>query len=339
MAFLTIPREIRLKILTFIICSPVDPPNSPLEAQRGRKELRQKAWLGYAWMASAIWQLPQSSSALSLLLVNKQVNVETRYVIEHAPTNYHVDVMFLKDYGLWTTWSIPALPRTQYIESVHATFRIFEPEGLKKRFKHSMDFGHTDIGPPWSSWSLYQMLMSLLRAGPGYIYSLRRWNYKRSATSQYIVRNIIIDILAPSDGAEHKSMMVNNEDYEERLEWLSDDIDDNNSVPMENRLATYMCNSLNTLLTLDYHSLNYGALVYEGVQDKIQVLVNGRPFKQFNIEEMGENISMQYFGESPDLIVERKEKYGKWKSWLCERRQRMKQGLELDGNRPVEKII
>lgn len=174
MAFLKIPLEIRLTILTFVICSPVDPPKAPSEAQCGRKELRQKAWLGYAWVASAIWQLPQSSSALSILLVSKQVNIETKYVIEHAPTNYHVDVMFLKDYGLWTAWSIPALPRTQYIESVYATFRIFEPEGLKKRSRRSMDFGHTSIGPPGSAWSLYQMLMSLLRAGPGYIYSSRR---------------------------------------------------------------------------------------------------------------------------------------------------------------------
>ncbi|CAH0021450.1 unnamed protein product [Clonostachys rhizophaga] len=333
MAFLKIPREIRLTILTLVICSPVDRPKAPSEAQRGRRELRQKAWLGYAWMASAI------CSALSLMLVNKQVNIETRHVIKHARTNYHVDVMFLKDYGLWTTWSIPALPRTQYIESVHATFRIFEPEGLNKRFRRSMDFGHNSIGPPWSSWYLYQMSMSLLRAGPGYIYSSRRWDYKRNATSQYIVINIIIDILAPSDGAEHKSIMVNNEDYEERLEWFSDYIDDNNLIPMENRLAIYMCNSLNTLLTLAYHSLNYAALVYEGLQEKIQVLVNGRLFGQFNIEEMEANISMQYFGETPDRIVERKEKYEKWKAWLVERRQRMKQGLELDDNRPVEKII
>lgn len=198
MASLKIPREIRLTILTFVISSPVDPPKAPSEAQRGRKELREKAWLGCAWMASAIWQLPQSSSALSLLLVNKQVNIETKYVIEHAPTNYHVDVMLLKDYGLWTTWSIPVLPQTQYIESLYATFQIFEPEGLKKRSRRSMDFGHTSIGPPGSSWSLYQMLMSLWRAGLGYIYSLRRWDYKR--------RNIIIDKLAPSDGAEHKSI-------------------------------------------------------------------------------------------------------------------------------------
>lgn len=97
-----------------------------------------------------------------------------------------------------------------------------------------------------------------------------------------------------------------------------------------------MCNSLNTLLTLDYHSLNYGALVYEGVREKIQVLVNGRLFRQFNIEEMEASISMQYFGEAPDQIVERKEKYQKWKAWLVERRQRMKQGLKPDDNRPVE---
>ncbi|VUC24562.1 unnamed protein product [Clonostachys rosea] len=340
MALLEIPREIRLSILNFVISSPVNPPASPSKTQRGRKQLRQKAWLGYAWIASAIWQLPpQSSSALSLLLVNKQINIETRHVIEHAPDKYHVDVMFLKDYGLWTTWSIPALPRTRYIESVHATFRIFEPQGLKTRFRDSMKFDYTSIGPPWSSWSLYQMLMSLLRAGPGYVYSLRRWDYEKSATSQYVVKNIIIDVLAPSDGVEHKSMMVNNKDYEERLEWLSDDIDDNNSIPMENRLATYMCNSLNTLLTLDYDSLNYGALVYEGVQEKIQILVNGRLFREFNIEEMEASISVQYFGELPDRTEDRKEKYQKWKAWLAERRQRMKEGLELDNNRPVEKII
>lgn len=166
MAFLQIPLEIRLSVFREAICSLADPPSCPAVSQEGRKRLSRDAFDG-----AGIWQLPLRNPALPLLLVNKQIHAEVKDVLERATTSsYHVDVMYLKSYGLWTTWTIPALPRTQYIDSVHASFRVFEPtKDLDKRFRGSLSFNPGDGGPPLAVWSFHKLLTGVLTDGPGYL--------------------------------------------------------------------------------------------------------------------------------------------------------------------------
>ena len=51
--------------------------------------------------------------------MNKAIHAEVKDMVEHTTTDYHLDVVSLKSYGLWTTRTIRALPKTQYIDSIH----------------------------------------------------------------------------------------------------------------------------------------------------------------------------------------------------------------------------
>lgn len=326
MNFLDFPHELRQEILALAVLSPVTPPANASEGQRERVHSYR-----------GIWQLPkQTSTALPLLLVNKQINLEVKRILKHAPAIYHVDIMYFKDRGLWTTWSIPQLPHTQYIDCVYATFRPFEPEGeFEPRYKNSLDFSAGDGGPPIGVWSFYHLLVELFSAGPGYVGSSRE-----ELVGHYVYKKIVVDVQAPTDGVEHKSLIINNRDYQKvhsRLGYFANH--DNSAFALEERLVKFMCNFLSILLGLNYHTMNHGAQLLENIQESIEFLVNGKPFRVFDIDARATHLDVGYFGVTPELITEREQKYKQWKAWLDDRRKQMKDGLELEDNRPVSDIM
>ncbi|CAH0050388.1 unnamed protein product [Clonostachys solani] len=326
MNFLDFPHELRSEILALAVCSPVTPPANVSEGQRDRTDNYR-----------GIWQLPrQTSTALPLLLVNKQINLEVKRILKYAPEIYHVDIMYLKDRGLWTTWSIPQLPRTQYIDCVYATFRPFEPEGeLEPRFENSLDFRAADRGPPLGVWSFHFLLSQLFYLGPGFVGSPQE-----GSVCHYIYKKIVVDVQAPTDGVEHKSLIVNNRDYHKMHSSLGYFANhDNSAFPLEERLVKFMCDFLSILMGLNYHTMNYGVQLLENIQETIEFLVNGKPFRVFDIDARATHLDVGYFGVTPALVEERKLKYKVYKAWIDERRTRMKNGLELEDNRPVGDIM
>ncbi|KAH6989566.1 hypothetical protein BKA56DRAFT_576052 [Ilyonectria sp. MPI-CAGE-AT-0026] len=335
MAFNQIPREIRQSIFEWVICSPIDPPASPSVSQKGRRRLTEDVfWEG------GIWQLPPQNPALSLLLVNKQFHTEVNYVLQHTPTDYHVDIMFVKGYGLWTTWSIPVLPRTQYIDSVHATFRLFEPtDDLDPRFRGSLSFRGGDGGPPSAVWSFYRLLTALLTNGPGYL-GPEPLGRPCDLRPRYVVNKVVVNVLAPTDGAAHRSIVLGEEE-ENRVDarrFIDRSLHDASIAP-EERLARYMTGELDHLLALSYHTMNYGMVLYEGVVDTIDFLVNGEEYKGFNMQELVREPEIAQWGARRLDVLRRRQRYRKWRRWLDGRRRRMKDGLELDDNRPVTYIM
>ncbi|KAK3936008.1 hypothetical protein QBC46DRAFT_396070 [Diplogelasinospora grovesii] len=267
MAFLQIPVEIRLNVIREAICSLADRPSCPAVSQEGRKRLARDSFTG-----GGIWQLPLRNAALPLLLVNKQIHAEVKDVLERT-TSYHVDIMFLKSYGLWTTWTIPALPRTQYIDSVHASFRLFEPtEDLDTRFRGSLSFRGGDGGPPLAVWSFYKLLTGVLTDGPGYLRG-EQSGMLENRTPRYAVKRLVVDIVAPTDGAVDKSILWEDKRYEEgampRDGWNYGHGPHDASIPAEQRLADYMIEHLDSILRLDYYTMDYGIIVYESVQEDI----------------------------------------------------------------------
>lgn len=335
MAFLQLTLEIRLDIFREVICSLADRPSCPAVSQEGRTRLSEDAFGG-----SGIWQLPLRNPALPLLLVNKQFYTEVKDVLEHTTTSYHVDIMFLKSYGLWTTWTIPALPRTQYIDSVRASFRPFEPtEELDTRFRGSLSFSQGCGGPPLAVWSFYKLLTGLLEHGPGYQGGEQSGRGKGFAP-QYVVKRLIVDIIAPIDGATYKSITCEDEVYEKRLRPPERGRGPHDaSIPAEQRLANYLIGNLATILKLNYYTMDYGTFVYESVLEDITFLVNGKAYKRYNMDELFREYKVDYWGKTPEYIEERQQAYAKWKTWVGERRNRMKEGLKLDNVRPVTKIM
>lgn len=334
MALNQIPREIRLSILDWAICSPIDPPASPSVSQKGRRELSKDSFSG-----RGIWQLPPQNPALPLLLVNKQFHAEVNHVLQYASTDYHVDIMFVKGYGLWTTWTIPVLPRTQYIDSVHARFRIFEPtDDLDPRFRDSLSFLGTDGGPDRAVWPFYRLLTGLLTNGPGYL-GPEPIGSPSNLRPRYVVKKVVVNILAPTDGAAHRSIALREEEDEAKTRrgmcWSLHDT----SIAPEERLALYMTRELDRLLALSYHSINYGMVLYESIGETIDFLVNGEEYKEFNMEKLVREHEVNHWGGIRSVSLARKWSYRSWRRWLDERRRRMKEGLKLDDDPPVMSIM
>lgn len=334
MALNQIPLEIRQRIIEWVICSPINPPASPSVSQKGRRKLSQDTFSG-----RGVWQLPPQNPALPLLLVNKQFRTEVNYVLQHASTDYHVDIMFVKGYGLWTTWSIPVLPRTQYIDSVHARLRLFEPtDDLDPRFRESLSFRGGDGGPPLAVWSFYRLLTALLTNGPGYL-GPEPIGIPRNLRPRYVVKKVVVDVLAPTDGAAHRSIVLKEGEDEGETHRFIDRYLHDASIAPEERLALYMTRELDHLLALSYHTINYGMVLYESVVETIDFLVNGEEYKAFSMQKLLREHEGTHWGRRPLDVLQRKQRYRTWRRWLDERRRRMKEGLELDDDPPVMSII
>lgn len=341
MTFLQIPLETRLSVLKLAICSLADPPACPSVSQERRTRLTRNPLAG-----GGIWQLPLRNPALPLLLVNKQINTEVKDVLEHTTANYHVDIMFIKSYGLWPTWTVPAFPRTQYIDSIYASFRIFEPtKDLDTRFRRSLDFYSGDgppvvVCPPFAAWSFYKLLTGVLT--DGLVFEEREPFFEGvGCTPRYAVKRIIVDVIAPIDDVIHQSVFWENESKyrDKKVSPLTSDRPNDASIPVEQRLAEYLISNLDNLVSFNHDTLDYGIIVYEGVVEDITLLVNGKECRRYDLNELFRERKINSWGSNPEFWEERQKAYAQWTSWVCERRKRMKEGLDLGSDRPVTSIM
>ncbi|KFA49901.1 hypothetical protein S40293_01207 [Stachybotrys chartarum IBT 40293] len=328
MALTALPREIRLNIFEFVVFSSSEPPASPAVGQESRKCVPG---------VPGIWQAPENNPAKELLLVNKQIRDETQYLLGHMPSVYHVDVMYVKECGLWPTWTLPCPPRTRYIDQVHATFRLFEPtEDLDPRFNNSLVVRPGTSSSPTGVWAFWQLLAFVFKFGPRRI---QETDSPRSEGLTYIVKDIIIDVAAPTDGASHLSIMVDDKAIHEDSELYSAMLFGDLSAAPERRLADFISSLLDLITNLDFSSINAGMIVYENIVRSVTVLINGEEFKRYDVDELYKVQHVDYWGESPERIAERQEKYAIWRTWLDDRRHRMQQGLTLGDDRPYNGIV
>src|SRR6478735_3786932 len=93
-----IPVELRQNIFELALTAPVA-PISPSESQHGRYRRAHHPQDRY-WRPTGVWEQAPKNKALSLLLVSKQFHAEVKDVATRLPNNYHVDIMFVKNYGL-----------------------------------------------------------------------------------------------------------------------------------------------------------------------------------------------------------------------------------------------
>ncbi|KAI6764257.1 hypothetical protein HG530_008046 [Fusarium avenaceum] len=326
MNFLDLPSEIRQEIFKLTIQSPNVPVN-PSQSQDGRHQLSRDAFEG-----GGIWLLQPQNPALGLLLVNRQIHEETKSVIDIIPNTYDLDIMFVKHHGLWTTWSLPKLPKTHYVDHVQVTVRIFDPtDDLDPRFQKSLSFRGGDGGPELAVWSFYHLLGNLIRRGPGYI----GHGVKSECTAPYIIRAIDIDILKPTDGAAHKSIVCTDKEFEKRKPrvnkaWLHNDA----SMPPEERLAQYMISNMELCLCFGRYTGSYAMFVFENVTEIIGFRTNGKEFSMFDLRKRLEAHREAYLS-SPDVSDNQKRIYQEWVAYVEDRRVRMEKGLEPNHDRPA----
>ncbi|KAF9764436.1 hypothetical protein IL306_002808 [Fusarium sp. DS 682] len=324
MALHTIPVEIRQTIFEHVITAPVVPPANPSESQHGRFRREESD------ESSGIWRLPPKNKALSLLLVCKKFYAEAQDVLSRLPSNsYHVDIMFVKSYGLWTTWDVPKLPTSRYIDKVTATMRIFEPtDDLNDRFKGSLDFRGGCGGPELAVWAFYGLLMDLFREGPGYVGS------RHIGNRSYIINKIDVNVVAPTDGADHNRLDCSTNDSKS---WLRRSRfhcgEDENELP-EVKVAGYMTSNLQYLFGASRYAIEYCLTLHEHIIDGITFRVNGEERKRFEMDRLLKACDVAKWSYDHTFIDRNAAKVTRWMNWVVERREKMKKGLELDYDRP-----
>ncbi|CAH0050352.1 unnamed protein product [Clonostachys solani] len=345
MLFLNLPLEIRHGIYRWVICSATKPAPS-VAWDRNRRTLPDGNR-----MTRGIFHRTPDNPALSLLRVNKQVNEEVRNFLLYIPSNYHVDIMCVKESGLWPTWSFPPpLPGkgslsapTQYIDSVYATFRIFNPPKsvrsyFRNRLAFSFSFGLVDAVLD----GFYGLLEAFFHRGPGFMDGSLPEN-DMGVTPRYVVKDIIIDIMAPLDASKHRSIIIDDLHYapdrHTHGRYASryaghDDV----SVAPEERLAAHMTSHLDMLLSFTPKLLNRSMLVYEQMSGSFVFMICGKEYKRVEIEACLQRLEEVYLGPDGEPDLDHRERFKRWKRWVDERRGRMKEGLDLSTHRPVQEL-
>ncbi|CAH0058482.1 unnamed protein product [Clonostachys solani] len=337
---LEIPLEIRLVVFHWVICSLNLPPSGPSESRTDRNILQDTEDDGECTYVG-VWYLAPTNPALPLLLVNRQIHREVKELIPCLSTDCHVDIMYVKESGVWPTWSIPALPRTQYTGSLYATVRTFDaPVTLENMYRHRVivDGGHRSSTV--LHWSFYWLLAKFLDYGPGLLRPSPSKYSRPTTSSRYVVNEVVIDVVAPSGESGYKSILVDDRRYEVTKKGLERfPIHDDVSLPIEERLAIYLSGYLDRILSFDVNMVERGLILYEQVIDRITVTVNGKEFKVFDLEARLRKEEARWRKEIPDSNEKLKPFLEKWTQWVGERRQAMREGSEIDdAEKPVSTL-
>ncbi|CAI6090825.1 unnamed protein product [Clonostachys chloroleuca] len=309
--FLKLPLEIRYGIYRWVICSATKPPPSPARDRPNRRRLPDSSR-----DTRGIFHRTPDNPALSLLLVNMQVNEEvSNFLVYLTTSNYHVDIMCVKESGLWPTWSVPP------------------PLPGKGAFPAPTHHGQQD--PVMAGF--YGLLEAFFHRGPGFMDRSHPGD-DLGVAPRYVVRDIIIDITAPVDASKHRSAIVDDLHYRpDRLTSRYAGHDDVSVAP-EERLAVLMARHLDMLLLFTPKLLNRGMLVYEQMSGSFVFMVCGKEYKRVEVETCLQRLEEVYLGPEGGPDLDRRGKFKRWRRWVDERRERMKEGLDLSTHRPVQEL-
>ncbi|KAF5559408.1 hypothetical protein FPHYL_7096 [Fusarium phyllophilum] len=271
-----IPLELRQAIFELVLKAPVA-PSSPSESQNGRDQLLYCLRdMRYGWCPRGVWQQQPRNKSLSLLLVSKQFCAEVQDIFRRLPNNYHVDIMFVKNYGFWPTWDIAKRPTSRYIDKITSTIRIFEPtDDLDDRFKDSLRFAGGDGGPESAAWALYELLVSLIQHGPGYL--------GLKDNQRFIVNEIEVNVVSPTDGAAHTRLACRDNENPWWLRWSG--IEYGNEPVPEKRLANYMTSFLDIVFNVESDTMPYCQELYDHITESITFQLNGQEWEKRRIDE------------------------------------------------------
>ncbi|KAF5649419.1 hypothetical protein F52700_693 [Fusarium sp. NRRL 52700] len=317
-----IPLELRQAIFELVLTGSVA-PSSPSESQHGRSQLlyclRHMRW---GWRPRGVWQMAPMNKSLSLLLVSKQFYTEVQDIFRCLPNSYHVDIMFVKNYGFWPTWDIIKRPTSRYIDKITSTIRIFEPtDDLNDRFKDSLRFQGGDGGPESAAWALYELLVSLIQHGPGYV---------GLPTNQgFVINKIEVNVVSPTDGAAHTKLACRDNENPWWLRWCG--IEYGNEPVPEKRLADYMTHFLDIVFKAESDVRPYGQELYEHILESITFQLNGQEWEKRRIDEYLEKCHPSTWPQDYRNGWCRKTlRTRQWLRMIRRRREKVRKGLEVN---------
>lgn len=352
---LFLPLEIRYEIYRWVVDCVIVPPASPALEQESRQVLQYRNYLssaclpfpmperGKGFHTRGAWYR-QINPAMSLLQVNQQVNAEVTRFLQHLRiTDYSVDILYVKGLGVFPTWSVPALPKSPYINSVHAILRTSDvPAALPD---HSRD--ESGLGPGWNcspGWKrnnvfltyLEGLLSTLFNRGPGFLdRSLSHLEDDERVAPRYVFNHIIINVVSPTNPSSQNNTLGSNDEPKAirgRLIQLKGKGKDEDPLTPEHRLATVMIWLLEKILGPEAYLPHIGMMVYEQIIGSFNFMVNGKGVYTIDVEE---RLQQWRAGRLAKEHPAKVQEYQEWKHWVDGRRARMNEGLDLDNTKPA----
>ncbi|KAF2814042.1 uncharacterized protein BDZ99DRAFT_567736 [Mytilinidion resinicola] len=260
-SLLSIPREIRDNIIELSLSCVRKPHSSIAEAEstRSTKKNSHRPFFS-SWsfgLKHVLFEPPSyTSSSLALLLVNHQLSSETVATLSRLSNNaqlppYELDVMFVRELELWPTWlSVPVIAK--HLDRVNVTFRAL---GLHTGAKRQWNPG--DGSPPQILWCFYYLMEHVLRQGP-------LPHTSSSADRGVSIKTLHLDFVGP-DG---ETCATDTRYYiPSTVAWKGKEV-------RPEFLAYYLWHNISMLAKMDYHTAEYGEILYERVGE-VRFSVNG----------------------------------------------------------------
>ena len=257
-SLMSLPREVRDMIGTYVICSRADAPSLEavddlLKQCQTFSNPKLRAWTSQSLIK---YSPPPTyiTTATPLLLVNDQVNVETRETLKrlgNETLTYDLDIIVWDEVILLPTWlRVPTL--STRIDTVNVTFRIagfWKPKFAYGGGRYKGFRGGDGAGPA-IAWEIYSILERFFKVGP----TGKRQNEKEDRNIS--VRTLIIDVQTPPGISETRfgpprsaSPSTRHRDAESVLDPLY--------------LAGFIIQEIHLLLEMNSHTAEYGAILYE----------------------------------------------------------------------------
>ena len=309
MGLLEIPIEIREQILNeFLDTSRVEGPVNPKSTINDRKTLPH----------SHIFFKKMQNLAVPVLLANKQLHGEIKDLINRKSSqraNYAIDIMYVKDSGLWSTWlSAPVL--TTDLGTIHATFRLFnQPDNLPDTMYFPNMWRGGDGGPPSGVWVFYDMITQFLdqRIGP--------WPHRAEVEAERItIRRLVLDVLTP---VEPDIFPLAESPHRPGHDWMYRERQMRNSLQKTPAqvFANFLRLEISGLLCMGYHMMGYGDVLHERFGN-IEIRVDSELYHTWDVSNIFAKLPLYDDQWGTFSIAERKASYRTWKLQAAEKRQR-----------------
>ncbi|CAM1500627.1 Fc.00g097890.m01.CDS01 [Cosmosporella sp. VM-42] len=309
MGFLEIPIEIREQILSeFLDISKAECPINPTSAINDRKPLPHKH----------IFFKKMQNPTVPLLLANKQLFGETKGLLSRKRSqraNYAIDIMYVKNSGLWSTWlSAPFL--TTDIGTVHTTFRLFnQPNNLPSEMNFPNMWRGGDGGPPSGVWIFYHMITQFLdqKIGP--------WPLRAETEAETItVQRLVLDVLTPVEPDILSLAAFPHRPGHDWMDRARRTRNESKGLPAQ-VFADFIKREIGGLLCMGYYTTGYGDILHErfGI---IEIRVGGEPYHSWDVSEIFSKLPLNDDQWGTFSMAERKASYRKWKLEAAEKRRR-----------------
>ncbi|KAH8894575.1 hypothetical protein GQ53DRAFT_744711 [Thozetella sp. PMI_491] len=285
--------ELRQQIIHDVVFNYTEPPTTPEGAQYDRSVLRHSYGVfpardQYIGHEKVCYNHPQNP-VLALLLANRQLYVETKDVLrllERQLPDYSVDVMFVKNVGIWLSWtSVPWL--SSKIGTLHATLRVVESHSsFTGPLPYNRNMWRRGCGgPPSGVWYFYDALLGFLDK------QVRPWppreEESESMADQITLQKLVLDVQSPgSDVTFPLAPEVRAVGYRKPAEPTGEDYFSYWSADEErstgDRFYSFVSSEIGRLSKYTFRYDIYGRILYERIGE-IQMWLDGKQRGQVDL--------------------------------------------------------